>query len=69
MRKHSKFNLFTYHNTPLQQTYLALYLLGGAIVIGVFGFMLIEAYSLLDAFYMTVITLQYRRIFGGTSIK
>jgi len=31
-------------------------LLGIAIVIGVFGFILIEHYSFLDALYMTVIT-------------
>lgn len=44
-------------NNPFQKTYLALFLLGGAIIIGIIGFMLIEHFSLLDAFYMTIITL------------
>ncbi len=57
MKPNSKFNIFSFQKTPVQQTYLALYLLFGAIVIGVIGFMMIEHYSLLDAFYMTVITL------------
>lgn len=57
MKKTTRFKLFTYSKTPVQQTYLALYMLLGAIMIGVVGFMLIENYSLLDAFYMTVITL------------
>lgn len=52
-----KFDFFSNKNTPIRQTYLAIYLLFGAIVTGVIGFILIEGYSLLDSIYMTIITL------------
>lgn len=42
---------------PFRKTYLAIYLLLGAVVIGTVGFIVIEEYNLLDAFYMTIITL------------
>ena len=44
-------------NHPLYKTYFAIYLLLAAIAIGIIGFMAIEHYSLLDSFYMTIITL------------
>ncbi len=44
-------------NNPLVKAYLVIYLLLGAILIGIAGFMIIEHFSLLDAFYMTIITL------------
>jgi voltage-gated potassium channel len=41
----------------LRRIQIALYLLFGIITVGILGFMFIAGYSLLDAFYMTVITL------------
>lgn len=48
----------SHHNdNPFRKTYLAIYLLLGAIGVGTIGFIIIEQYNLLDAFYMTIITL------------
>ena len=50
-------NFPTRGNNPFRKTYLAIYLLIGAISIGIIGFILIEGYNFLDALYMTIITL------------
>jgi len=44
-------------HSPFFKVYLSLYLLLAILLIGVVGYRLIEGYSLLDALYMTVITL------------
>ena len=50
-------NFPTRGNNPFRKTYLAIYLLIGAISIGIIGFIVIEGYNFLDALYMTIITL------------
>ncbi len=42
---------------PVRQLQLSLLLLLGLVLVGVIGFMALEGYSLIDALYMTVITL------------
>lgn len=51
--------------SPFRKVYISLILSSIAIIVGVFGFMAIEGYSLLDALYMTVITIStvgYREV-------
>lgn len=42
---------------PVRQLQLSLFLLLGLVVVGVIGYMLLEGYDLVEALYMTVITL------------
>ncbi len=54
-------DVFDYLNTFI----ITLSLLAGSILIGIIGFVVIENYSLLDAFYMTIITIStvgYREV-------
>ena len=47
-------SLFSYHH--FSKIYIALFLIFLIVLIGIVGFMSIEKFSLLDAFYMTIIT-------------
>ena len=49
--------LNTVRHTPFFKIYLALFLLLGTLIIGVVGYIAIEGYDLVEALYMTVITL------------
>jgi voltage-gated potassium channel len=42
---------------PIQKLFIAISLFAGSIVIGMTGFRLIERFSMVDSFYMAVITL------------
>ena len=53
MAKHRSIKRMTIRSYKL---FLPLIIIGAIILIGVIGFMLIEGFSLLDALYMTIVT-------------
>jgi len=55
--KFSKFNSINHVSTTYLNLRMAILLVIGSLLAGIFGFMWIEGYSFLDAFYMTVITI------------